>query len=202
MLSDRTGDSARRQCALGSQCVARAGSVPKPLRDRGVGWFAYHLGMIAWTAIAGWAVDPVTLSEVGGSFRATVVVAAPLADVLVLIQNPQATAALASDGEFTVSPVGGGCFRVNFELDSWLTSFGYLALSCPTPTGMRAELIASDTFRALQSEWRVRSVEGGTEVAYAFSAELDLPLPGWMIRRATRNEITAVMNRLVARLEE
>jgi hypothetical protein len=141
----------------------------------------------------------VAVEEVGDLVRATVVVAAPISDVLALIRNPTATAALCDQGDFTVAPAANGCFDVSFALEHSLVAVAYRALSCPTASGMRTELVQSDTFRTLDSEWTVRPVAAGTEISYSYRAELSLPLPGWLVRRSTLGEISSVMDALAAR---
>jgi hypothetical protein len=147
------------------------------------------------TALAG----DIAVEEVGDLVRATVVVAAPVSDVLALIRNPTATASLCDQGDFTVAPAENGCFDVSFALQQGLVAVAYRALSCPTASGMRTELVQSDTFRKLNSEWTVRPVAAGTEIAYSYRAELSLPLPSWLVRRSTLGEISNVMDELAAR---
>jgi hypothetical protein len=157
--------------------------------------------MHLWFASGAFAGPSVTVVENDGMVRASVVVGAPYAEVLAMVRDPSETAAMSPEGTFQVAPAAAGCFDIEFTARTWLASVWHRSLSCPTSSGMRMSLVESDTFRALSSEWAVRSLSTGTEVSYTYRADLAVPVPAWIVRRATREAIVDLMLRVAARFD-
>lgn len=148
------------------------------------------------------AASPVTVVEDGDDFRFSVVVDDPVDEVIAYVRDPHHPAALSADGKFVLTPRPDGCWDQQFAMSYGPLDFGYLAAYCPTPIGASAKLTKSDSFRELAFAWEVRAVPAGTEVTYVYHAILDLPLPGWLIRRSTRNSTVGLMERLAAHFGE
>lgn len=137
--------------------------------------------------------------ENGDAIRVTVVVPAPLADVLAVIRDPRQTTALYGRGEFQLVPRADGCFDQRFADDYGIMSVSYLALACPNPAGATTLLVQSDSYSEMAFGWEGRAVADGTEIAYWYRAALNAPIPRWMVRRSVRSASVELVERLAER---
>lgn len=166
---------------------------PMPVRD-----YVRAMWILAFALAA--AAAPAVFTDAAGVVRATVTVPAPPEQALALVRDPLATHRLGGgEGQLTATPAS-GCLDLGYRLDNPIATVAYTAKACPTPGGLRTDLVRSDSFRALKSEWVVRAVPGGSELTYTYSADLNVPAPDWMIRRRTESSITAMMTAVAAKL--
>jgi carbon monoxide dehydrogenase subunit G len=145
------------------------------------------------------AADPQVEMDEAGVVRATAVVSAPPEQVLALLRDPASLHAVSGDEGKMSAVLNAGCFDVSYELDEVLADVQYTARACPTATGMRSDVVKSNVFRRMYSEWRVREVAGGTELSYEYKAELSLPVPDWMVRKRTKGAIAEMMARVASK---
>ncbi len=151
-------------------------------------------------ALAASAAAPAVSTDANGVVHATAVVSASPEKALALIRDPMAMHALGTgEGTLTATP-SNACFDVRYLYETTLATVAYTARGCPTATGFRTDLVQSDSFAAMSSEWVVRAVPGGTELAYTYRQDLNLPVPDWMIRKRTEASVTAVITGLIAKL--
>lgn len=149
---------------------------------------------------ASFAGEPVISTDDSGVVRATALVAAPPADALKLIRDPLAIHALSSDEGALKSQPDGDCFALSYERSSPFGVVTYRARACPTASGMRSDLVQSDSFRSMTSVWTVKETAQGTEISYLYDADLSIAVPSFLVRRSTESAITKMMARIVARL--
>lgn len=155
--------------------------------------------MFIWLVVRGWAAEPEVSTDDAGVVHARVVVSAPVADVLALVRDPQAMHALGGDGSVLKSTPDAPCFRIDYALETTIANVAYVARACPTARGFKTDLVSSESFRSMSSEWTVQEVPAGTEVVYTYRADVALPVPGFIVRRGTQSAITKMMTRVAAR---
>ena len=155
---------------------------------------------ILTVALTASAAAPTVSTDANGVVHATAIVAAPPEKPLALISDPLAMHAIGTgDGTLTATP-NNACFDLRYRYEATLATVAYTARACPTSTGFRTDLVQSDSFAAMSSEWVVRAVPGGTELVYTYRQDLNIPVPDWMIRKRTEASVTTLMTGLVAKL--
>ena len=155
-----------------------------------------------WTLLlaAAFAAPEVTTDD-AGVVRGRVLVSAPVDRALALVRDPKALNALSEDGSTVTTAPDGTCLKIGYAMENPIANVAYTARGCPTASGFRTDLVQSETFRSMSSEWTVRAVEGKTEITYVYQADVAIPVPGFIIRRSTQSAITKAMTRVAARLE-
>ena len=143
---------------------------------------------------------PIVTTDAAGVVHASAVVPAPPEKVLAIIRDPVAMHAISNAGGTLRATPSDPCIDVSYLLENPLVTIAYVARACPTPTGFRTDLVQSDSFASMTAEWVVRPVDGGSEVAYVYRQDLNIPVPDWMIRKRTEASITAMMTALVGQL--
>lgn len=154
-----------------------------------------------WLFSASAVAAPPTIIENGDEIRVSVVVQAPLDRVLGFLRDPRNPAALY-DGKITFAAREDGCFDQRFEASYGVMAVSYLALTCPTASGTRSQLVQSDSFEDLAFRWEAVPLDSGIEIAYTYRGVLKLPIPKWMVRRSTRNATVELVERVAATLTQ
>lgn len=159
-----------------------------------------HYGSGMWLTLFAsvFAATPSVTTDDAGVVHARMVVAAPPAEVLALVRDPDALHRLSDEGSTVTNTPDGSCYRIAYALDTPIATVAYTARGCPTPTGFETKLEHSDSFRAMTSRWSVREVPDGSEVSYTYAADVSLPVPGFIVRRSTHSAIAKVMTKVAA----
>lgn len=153
-----------------------------------------------WIAVAT-AGAPVVATDASGIVRARAVVSASSSEVLALVRDPSTMHAISGDSGTLTSVPSGSCFAISYHRSSVMGPIAYTSRACPTAQGIRSELVESETFRQMTSEWTVRATPAGTEISYIYQADVSLAVPTFLLRRSTEAAITEMMTHLVARLD-
>lgn len=81
----------------------------------------------------------------------------------------------------------GSPHRARFTVDAKVAEINYVIEYQYVDYDITWHLIEGDTISQLNGEYRLYETEdGGTEVYYALEVDVDLPLPGFMKKRAAR----------------
>ncbi len=90
-----------------------------------------------------------------------------------------------------------------FTLDTAVARIDYvLEYQHERPGRVRWRLVEGDLLRRLDGQYRLTAVAGGTQVDYALAADLALPVPAVVRRRATRAIMRTGLAGLRDRVEE
>lgn len=90
-----------------------------------------------------------------------------------------------------------------FRLDTAVAQLDYvLEYQHDRPGRVRWRLVEGELLRRLDGQYRLTAVSGGTRVDYALDAQLTLPVPAVLRRRATRAIMRTGLTGLRDRVEE
>lgn len=91
----------------------------------------------------------------------------------------------------------------SFTLDAQVAQLDYtLQYQHDRPGRVRWRLIEGELLRRLDGQYRLTPIAGGTQVDYALEADLAMPLPGALRRRAVRAIMHSGLTGLRDRVEE
>lgn len=143
------------------------------------------------------AAEPTTASD--GSVCMRVVIPASEADIRREIDTAREANALVASADLVKVEPDGNCERLTYKTPGLLSSMTYIARRCPTADGWVETLISSDDFAENHSSWRLREVEGGTEIDYRVRVRLNnIPVGQAMVDA----QIAKSIQRAIERLEE
>ena len=152
------------------------------------------VGMISSAALH--AAEPTVASD--GSVCLRVVLPATEAEVRRQLDTAAEVAALNGEARLISAEPAGSCERLTYKTRGLVSSLTYVSLRCPTATGWTETLESSDTFVDNRAEWRLREVEGGTEVDYRVRVRLNLPVGQSLVD----SQIAQTLKRTIEQLEE
>ena len=146
------------------------------------------------------AADLSVSTDAAGTVHASAVVPATPAVALALVRDPVAVLKLSGEAGTLAAKPTATCYDVAYALENILINVAYTARACQTVTGVRSQLVQSDSFKQMSTEWTVREVPGGSELVYTYTAELNVPVPNWLIRKRTEASIATMMQAVVGKL--
>ena len=90
---------------------------------------------------------------------------------------------------------------VRFVLDAGVVVDDYALAYTWSDDGVSWQLIRATSIKAMDGSYQLRPVAGGTEVAYALSIDIDMPLLGVFKRKAEQVLIDTALRALKVRVE-
>jgi hypothetical protein len=151
------------------------------------------VGVMAGSAAA---AEPTKAAD--GSICMRVVIPASESDIRSEIDTATEANSLVGSAKLISAEPDGNCERLTYQTPGLISSLTYVARRCPTADGWEETLVSSDDFADNQSSWRLREVEGGTEIDYRVRVRLNLPV-GQSIVDA---KIAQSIKRAIEQLEE
>lgn len=92
--------------------------------------------------------------------------------------------------------------RGRFRVDARVVEVSYtLAYAYDGTERVSWELVEGDTLNQLDGSYDLTPAGGGTEVVYTLEADVDIPLPGFMKKRAARQILESGLRGLKQRAE-
>lgn len=92
--------------------------------------------------------------------------------------------------------------RGRFKVDARVVEVGYtLAYAYRGQERVSWELVEGETLNQLDGAYDLRPAGDGTEVTYTLEADVDIPLPGFMKKRAAKQILESGLKGLKARAE-
>ncbi len=153
------------------------------------------LSLVASPAFAG---DPEFVWEDDGTLRATVLFEAPLADVKKLLADPIKSIGLSPDVKKVTATAKGDCHQVVVTTTGITDPFQYTALRCPTATGIKDELVASEDYEIQNSEWVLKAVDGGTRGVLRTRTKLT----AWVPERFVKSGVKKGIGKTIAAMQK
>ncbi|MEN0067290.1 MAG: hypothetical protein AAGA48_34485 [Myxococcota bacterium] len=147
-------------------------------------------------AVAG-AVEPQLEVLDGGMVRGKVAVSASADEVRTLVSAPIQLGKLTSkDSTVTVKPASEAkCRMVTIATPHPIMPVTYTSKDCDTAKGVTSKLVESKQLTHFEAEWKVEALGDKALITYDLDLKTNALVPGFIIRRSTRN---AVRDALVA----
>ena len=124
-----------------------------------------------------------------------VVVAASVETVRAALADPRTIARIDNNGT-QVQLLGeeGRCTRTRTTVANPIASIAYESTVCPIAGGWHTRLLRSDDLKEFESTWRVVGrADGQTEIHYEVRTIPDLPIPQFVVDRATRASVHSML---------
>ena len=127
-------------------------------------------------------------------------VEASVQQVQALISDPQQHAALTPDIQSVNATPVGACAHIDMHTEGVGPALQMLVKRCPTANGWTDRLVSSEDFNFYEAEIKAEEGSGFTLVTYRIRSVPDLPVPEWMVVRATRESVGQLLVNLRDRL--
>lgn len=157
---------------------------------------------LAASALA-FGADPTITQLADHKVLGAIVVAVPVEQVRAVLADPRNIARIDNNGT-SVKLLGdrGRCQAIRTTVDNPIASISYDAEVCPIHDGWHTRLVLSDDLRAFESTWQVRAHGNGqTQVQYEVRTIPDLPIPQFIVDRATRSSVDSMLVKMRMHLE-
>lgn len=156
-----------------------------------MGW----LWMMVATALG---AEPQVAFQDDGLLHASMTVDAPAEAVLKILEDAARMGRWSKDvlAMDAVGEPAGGCQVYAVKTKGLWNPMTYTQKRCRTAEGYRDQLVESDSFKRVESEWTVVSHGDQTEVRYVGDLELSMPVPKRMLQGARLKAMTQTMTRL------
>ncbi len=137
-----------------------------------------------------------------GEVIAEVKVAARAAAVREVLGGAERAHALAPTTVSAKATRDGKCEKVQLQTRGLLSPFVLETRRCPTATGWRETLVASDNFVEYWNEWSVKDLADGSLVTFKTRTLPDVAVPEAIILSETRRVLGKLMKNLLGALGE
>ena len=132
-----------------------------------------------------------------GAVIGTVTVASPPDAARAKVTDPAWVASVGDDStSVKVSAQDGGCSILDYVSEHPIATATYRVRQCPTATGVSATLVESDSFSTYEQSWSVTPDGTGSALRYRLNVVSTLPVPKWIVRKATRGSVERLMQRV------
>jgi len=133
--------------------------------------------------------DPDVSVGKDGTIDGTVVVGAPPDVVQSYLADVRSLRTHSKD-VVSVDIVRDGECQLVTTLAKSLVELTYVARRCPTATGYVETLLDSEMMNDYYAEWFVTPVSSGIEIRFRMRTDLNLPVPGRIIRSTIKSNVT------------
>jgi len=156
-----------------------------------------------WLSVAS-STEPTVQQLADHKVSGTVIVAAPLERVQSVLSDPRYIAKIDDNGTVvTILGNKAACQSIRTTVDNPIASISYDAEVCPIAGGWRTRLVQSDDLQAFESTWKLSAAEDGkTTVQYDVRTIPDIPVPQFVVDRATRSSVHSMLVKLRKHLED
>jgi hypothetical protein len=137
-----------------------------------------------------------------GEVIAEVKVAAKAAAVRELLSGAEKAHHLAPTTVSSKATPDGKCEKVQLQTRGLISPFVLETRRCPTATGWRETLVASDNFVEYWNEWSVKELPDGAQVTFRTRTLPNVAVPESLILSQTRRVLNKLMRNLLAALGE
>jgi hypothetical protein len=152
--------------------------------------------------------DPPKVDVEDGAVVGRILVPATAADVRRVVDDPVACGELSPDvmsvkshpDEAGAHPDAGHCYDVVTETRGLFGPLHYRSRRCATKDGWEDHLMESSDFKAYDSRWSLREVDGQTEVTLSVNAQVDLPVPQSVIETHSKKSVGTILENLLHQL--
>jgi len=154
--------------------------------------------LVATSIARAGAPDAVVLPS--QAVQGTVSVSLSPSDAMAKLADPTWVSSV-DGGRTTVVVTGreGACTVAAYTSPSALMTVTYTIRQCPTGSGYRSILVASDDFQAYESEWTVVPDGAGSLLTYRVRLEPKLPIPLALMTGTIRRDVLSMMEHFEAR---
>lgn len=137
-----------------------------------------------------------------GHVIAQVRVAAKPAAVREILASAERSHGLAPTTVSAKATPDGACEKVKLQTKGLLSPFSLETRRCPTSSGWKETLVASQDFVEYWNEWTVQEQDGGALVSFKTRTLPNVSVPESLILSQTRRVLTRLMKNLLAKLGE
>jgi hypothetical protein len=155
--------------------------------------------MLALLAMAALASDPAPVVATGddGTVTATIHLEAAPDQVRTALADPVAAAHLTPEVlDIHALPTDGGCVLMDVQTTGLWNPMCYRARRCPTASGWRVDLVSSDSFESMHSEWKLVPSASGTDVTLTVHSEIG-SIPDALVEKGTEKSLKNTLLALV-----
>lgn len=137
-----------------------------------------------------------------GQVIAQVKVAAKPAAVREILASAEQAHGLASTTVSVKATRDGACEKVALQTRGLLSPFSLETRRCPTSTGWKETMVASQDFVEYWNEWVVQEQDGGALISFKTRTLPNVSVPESLILSQTRRVLTRLMRNLLTKLGE
>ncbi len=126
----------------------------------------------------------------------TISIPAPSADVRAVLADPRYTLLLTPSVKEVEILDQGECDHTRSLAKAFFISLRYESRRCPTETGWREELVASEQVRVYSTEWIIEPAEGGTRVQVRVRLQMKVDVPERLIAPTLAGQMKRALRKL------
>ena len=156
------------------------------------------MGAIGWWLVlaSAWGAEPVIAKSADGAIEGWVDVSAPPAEVYAVNSDPRAMARI--DGSAQVkTEADGDCWSVHTHIDHPIASTDYQSRSCADgELAVKQTLTESRTMKYYEARFQVDERPEGSRLHYRIHVQTTLPVPQFVVDRATHKGMGRLLQRL------